>query len=87
MSESIFERLYKEENSSVMNINYRMNASLTALANVVTYNGELLIGSDEVAQATLKIPNKQVCYTNKNGWVIITNYCYISDIQKTDSST
>lgn len=60
MSESIFERLYREENSSVMNINYRMNKEITALANEITYNGELLIGSDDVSKATIKIPNKQV---------------------------
>lgn len=61
MSESLFERLYREENSSVMNMNYRMNEVITALANEVTYNGELLIGSESVAKATIKLPNKQVC--------------------------
>lgn len=60
MSESLFQRLYREENSAVMNLNYRMNARITALANEITYNGELLIGSDDVAKATLKIPNKEV---------------------------
>lgn len=61
MSESLFERLYQEKNSAVMNLNYRMNARITALANELTYNGQLLIGSDEVSKATMKLPNKQVC--------------------------
>lgn len=60
MSESLFERLYKEECSSVMNLNYRMNERITALANEITYKGELLIGSKTVSQATIKIPNKEV---------------------------
>lgn len=66
MSESLFERLYKEENSSVMNLNYRMNETITALANKVTYNGELLIGSEVVAKATINLPHKQVCTKQKH---------------------
>lgn len=62
MCESLFERLYRKENSAVMNMNYRMNARITALANAMTYNGELLIGSDDVSKATMKLPSKQVCF-------------------------
>lgn len=60
MSESLFERLYSKEAVIALNLNYRMNTTITALANHVTYGGKLLIGSSSVAEATLKLPKKDV---------------------------
>ncbi|XP_049819386.1 DNA replication ATP-dependent helicase/nuclease DNA2 isoform X2 [Aethina tumida] len=58
MTESIFDRLNCEAATIALNLNFRMNKTITALANDLTYNGELLIGSDEVADATLQLPQK-----------------------------
>nr|XP_023014382.1 DNA replication ATP-dependent helicase/nuclease DNA2-like [Leptinotarsa decemlineata] len=60
MSESLFERLYKEEAMVALNLNYRMNSVITDLANKFTYEGNLLVGNEEVAKATLKLPNEEV---------------------------
>ncbi|VEN40835.1 unnamed protein product [Callosobruchus maculatus] len=67
MSESLFERLYSKDACSVLNINYRMNKTITDLANAITYDGELKIGSEIVANATLKL-NKEVLDA-KSQWI------------------
>lgn len=59
MSESLFERLYSEAASAALNINYRMNSRITYFANCLTYKDELKIGSKEVANSTIKFPNKK----------------------------
>lgn len=64
MSESLFDRLNKEEATIALNLNYRMNDPITNLANVLTYNGELLVANEVVAKATLKLPNYEVVFVN-----------------------
>nr|CAH7738096.1 unnamed protein product [Callosobruchus chinensis] len=67
MSESLFERLYSKDACSVLNINYRMNKTITDLANAITYDGELKIGNEIVANATLKL-RKEIVDT-KSQWI------------------
>ncbi|CAH1985188.1 unnamed protein product [Acanthoscelides obtectus] len=67
MSESLFERLYSKDACSVLNINYRMNKTITNLANEITYDGDLQIGNEMVANATLRL-KKQVLEI-KSQWI------------------
>lgn len=60
MSESLFERLSSSEGIITLNLNYRMNKTLTDLANTLTYEGQLQTGNEVVANRTLHIPNIQV---------------------------
>ncbi|XP_076271815.1 DNA replication helicase/nuclease 2 isoform X1 [Rhynchophorus ferrugineus] len=64
MDESLFERLDSEVSRISLNINYRMNEPITALANALTYKDELVIGSEEIAKATLHIPKIEVLKSN-----------------------
>jgi DNA replication ATP-dependent helicase Dna2 len=59
MSESLFERLSSSEGIITLNLNYRMNKTLTDLANTLTYEGQLQTGNEVVANRTLHIPNIQ----------------------------
>ncbi|CAG9821751.1 unnamed protein product [Phaedon cochleariae] len=68
MSESLFERLYQENAVTSLNLNYRMNRRITEVANGLTYNGELLIGNEMVANATLKYTNKEI-FTSCQNWI------------------
>lgn len=63
MNESLFERLNSEESRITLNLNYRMNEPITNLANALTYNGELLIGAERIATATLNIPKLEELVT------------------------
>lgn len=56
MNESLFERLETPEATISLNLSYRMNQPITALANALMYNGELQTANDKVAHATLNIP-------------------------------
>lgn len=56
MGESLFERLDSDESRISLNLNYRMNEPITALANALTYNGELEIGAEKIAKSSLSIP-------------------------------
>ncbi|KAJ8924803.1 hypothetical protein NQ315_000957 [Exocentrus adspersus] len=69
MSESLFERLNSKDATTALNLNYRMNATITALANQFTYEGELLIGSETVASATLKLPKKEIITSASSQWI------------------
>ncbi|KAG5878691.1 hypothetical protein JTB14_029759 [Gonioctena quinquepunctata] len=71
MSESLFERLYREEAMVALNLNYRMNSVITALANGFTYEGNLLVGNEEIANATLTLPYKEVLVSTrkKQSWI------------------
>lgn len=62
MEESLFERLSNKDNTITLTLNYRMNETITSIANKLTYNGDLLVGNEEVAKACLKIPNEKVDY-------------------------
>lgn len=60
--ESLFSRLDCSESTLVLSKQYRMNSVICNLANSLTYNGQLMCGSNEVAQRTIKsalinIPN------------------------------
>ncbi|XP_018569495.1 DNA replication ATP-dependent helicase/nuclease DNA2 [Anoplophora glabripennis] len=70
MSESLFERLYSKEAAIALNLNYRMNATITALANHVTYRGELKIGNDSVANASLKLPEPEALELTSDRWLV-----------------
>ncbi|XP_028132105.2 DNA replication ATP-dependent helicase/nuclease DNA2 [Diabrotica virgifera virgifera] len=72
MSESLFERLYATDAATSLNINYRMNKTITALANHLTYNGELQVGNSSIENATISFPNKQVLTDSYSGdsWIL-----------------
>lgn len=69
MSESLFERLETTETTISLNLSYRMNAPITALANALMYKGELKTANDKVANATLNI----------SGFVGLTKHTWIAD--------
>ncbi|KAL3181916.1 hypothetical protein MRX96_035861 [Rhipicephalus microplus] len=57
MDISLFARLEKPENTVVLPVQYRMNREITAVCNKLTYAGQLECGSDDVANASLSLPN------------------------------
>ncbi|KAF2883992.1 hypothetical protein ILUMI_22190 [Ignelater luminosus] len=72
LSESLFERLDNPKTTVTLCYNYRMNKPITAMANALTYNGQLLIANDEVGNATLTLPLKEEFskkYENQQ-WII-----------------
>ncbi|EEZ99558.2 DNA replication ATP-dependent helicase/nuclease DNA2-like Protein [Tribolium castaneum] len=60
MSESLFERLENSEGTITLNLNYRMNKTITELANALTYQGQLQTASEEVANRVLKLPKIEI---------------------------
>lgn len=60
MNETMFSRLDSVNNTRTLKKQYRMNQKIMDLANKLTYNGELIIGNDQVANATLIFSNKKV---------------------------
>lgn len=58
--ESLFRRLDSEAATVSLTLQYRMNRTITKLANDVTYKGSLKCGTEEVSLATLNIPNPLV---------------------------
>jgi superfamily I DNA and/or RNA helicase len=70
MSESLFERLSSSEGIITLNLNYRMNKTLTDLANTLTYEGQLQTGNEVVANRTLHIPNMQVTVGLTAPWLV-----------------
>lgn len=69
MRESLFERLDAPESCISLNLNYRMNEPITALANALTYEGELMIGAERVAKASLSIPKFDQIRTSCHLWL------------------
>lgn len=55
--ESLFQRLDSEVATVTLTLQYRMNKTITKLANDITYKGSLKCGNDAVAMATLRIPS------------------------------
>lgn len=55
--ESLFKRLDSMYNTIVLTKQYRMNRTITRLANDLTYEGALECGSVSVSSATLHIPD------------------------------
>lgn len=58
--ESLFARLDHPDATVVLTKQYRMNRTITRLANDLTYGGALLCGSISVSSATLHIPDPMV---------------------------
>lgn len=65
MDVSIFERLQREETTSRLSRQYRMNRPLNDLANRLTYNGLLSCGSEDVANATLDVAVESKAWVNE----------------------
>jgi DNA replication ATP-dependent helicase Dna2 len=57
---SLFRRLSEAHPEAVVDLlfQYRMNADIMLLSNRLIYNNRLSCGCDEVADRTLKLPNK-----------------------------
>uniref|UniRef100_A0A1A9W184 DNA replication ATP-dependent helicase/nuclease n=1 Tax=Glossina brevipalpis TaxID=37001 RepID=A0A1A9W184_9MUSC len=53
--ESLFQRLDCEEATSVLTLQYRMNKTITRLANILTYKGQLQCASDDIKNAKMKV--------------------------------
>ncbi|XP_048516625.1 DNA replication ATP-dependent helicase/nuclease DNA2 [Dendroctonus ponderosae] len=70
MRESLFERLDSPESCISLNLNYRMNEPITALANALTYGGELMIGAERIAKASVNIPKFNQISASCNKWLV-----------------
>ena len=55
MEESLFHRLMKDEATSTLRLQYRMNQALVDVANKVAYNDTLKCANQKVAEARLNI--------------------------------
>lgn len=55
-NESLFERLDSENSTFILGLQYRMNRTITKLANNLTYKGNLKCGDEEVEKAVMEIP-------------------------------
>ncbi|XP_033169254.1 DNA replication ATP-dependent helicase/nuclease DNA2 [Drosophila mauritiana] len=53
--ETLFQRLDSEEATAVLSLQYRMNKTITRLANELTYGGDLKCASDEVSGARFEL--------------------------------
>lgn len=56
LGESLFERLCTPHSCVTLTDNYRMNKTLTACANALTYKGELAVAKEEIGLLTLQLP-------------------------------
>lgn len=56
-NESLFERLDSENATFVLGLQYRMNATITKLANSLTYKGSLKCADEKIEKASMEIPN------------------------------
>ncbi|XP_037811441.1 DNA replication ATP-dependent helicase/nuclease DNA2 [Lucilia sericata] len=63
--ESLFQRLDCTEATSVLTLQYRMNKTITKLANELTYQGSLQCGSNEVKSAIMYKPINQTFVKEK----------------------
>lgn len=55
MEESLFHRLMKEDVTTTLRLQYRMNQALVDIANKVAYNDTLKCANQKVADARLNI--------------------------------
>ncbi|CAH1104668.1 unnamed protein product [Psylliodes chrysocephalus] len=70
MTESLFERLYRPEATIALNINYRMNKTITSIANCLTYNDELKVANADVENATIRLDLKHLeSVYAKDSWI------------------
>ncbi|CAG9808331.1 unnamed protein product [Chironomus riparius] len=56
-NQSLFERLDSKEATSVLGLQYRMNKTITKLANNLTYNNELKCANEKIEKAVMEVPN------------------------------
>lgn len=60
--ESLFERLDSPAATRILGLQYRMNRTITALANKLTYKNELICADDTIGKATMQIPKANVLH-------------------------
>ncbi|KOB78641.1 DNA2-like helicase [Operophtera brumata] len=58
MEESLFHRLMREDATSTLQLQYRMNQALADIANKVAYNDRLKCADEKVAQAKLNVKSQ-----------------------------
>lgn len=63
LAESLFVRLDRPAVTAVLNEQYRMNETITCLANRLSYNGKLKCANDSISKATVQI-HKQLNYAS-----------------------
>ncbi|QEU58463.1 Dna2 [Kluyveromyces lactis] len=63
LQESLFEKLCHSHPQSVveLQLQYRMNAEIMSLSNVLIYGGKLQCGTDEIRKQVLQFPNNYKC--------------------------
>ena len=62
MDQCLFSRLAGDVNTVQLTVQYRMNRTLTAAANHLTYEGRLSCGSEEVDAATMQQVERRVSW-------------------------
>lgn len=73
--ESLFTRLdLNEQSTIVLTQQYRMNKTITKLANILTYNGKLNCANNVISNSTLNLPNFDTITRElaKEKWLIKT---------------
>ncbi|XP_017055717.2 DNA replication ATP-dependent helicase/nuclease DNA2, partial [Drosophila ficusphila] len=73
--ETLFKRLDMGGCTYVLSLQYRMNATITKLANKLTYGGKLKCGSTEVSEAKLQLETKPQVKAAK--WVTLALHCHL----------
>ncbi|XP_031764324.2 DNA replication ATP-dependent helicase/nuclease DNA2 isoform X2 [Galleria mellonella] len=68
MEESLFHRLMKEEVTSTLQLQYRMNEAIVNIANKVAYNDRLKCANERIAQANLSIDVQKISVMPE--WVV-----------------
>nr|XP_022919346.1 DNA replication ATP-dependent helicase/nuclease DNA2 [Onthophagus taurus] len=81
MSETVFDRLQSDVGMVTLNINYRMNATITDIANKFMYDGELKIGKDSISNATLNF-DTSIHNITKKKWILETLSTKLKDSVK-----
>ncbi|XP_053616981.1 DNA replication ATP-dependent helicase/nuclease DNA2 isoform X2 [Plodia interpunctella] len=90
MEESLFHRLMREEATSTLQLQYRMNQALVDVANKVAYNSRLKCADEKIAQAKLNLDIQKISW--KSEW--LTQACSVEpkmavvflDVTATESS-
>ncbi|XP_060806752.1 DNA replication ATP-dependent helicase/nuclease DNA2 [Amyelois transitella] len=67
MEESLFHRLMREEATSTLQLQYRMNQALVDFANVVSYKSQLKCADEKIAEARLNIDVQKI--SCKSEWL------------------
>nr|XP_013189652.1 unnamed protein product [Amyelois transitella] len=67
MEESLFHRLMREEATSTLQLQYRMNQALVDFANIVSYKSQLKCADEKIAEARLNIDVQKI--SCKSEWL------------------